>query len=487
MARFLIVAKLLAAGGCTLLGGCLSTSPRLIDLSGINRTGPAAPPAALVERVASFAADRAGAPVSPAVATGTLPVPSAKPASSGDLPELLRRAAEISPALKQAAADVAAARGAAVQAGLHPNPTVGYQGDQIGSGHTAGQQGAFLSQTIITRGKLGLAQAAALAEVTRTEAAFQNAQSDLAAQVQARYYALMTTSEALRIAGDMARTADALAERHQKLLDSGQAVAPHEVAQARALAAVARGEVVQAANRRTAAAKQLAVVVGTPDIPAADVVPADRPLPVYSFDRLREHVLAQHPELRAAAAQVERARFQLELARATPYPNVETNTYVQHDYQTHTPQFGVQIGVALPVFDRNEGNIAQAEAHLVRATHETARVRLDLTHRLADAYERYSTNRRLVDHYRAAILPEQVKAFDGLRKRFEQEPGKVSFSEVVLAQQTLARTYADYVGVLSAAWQAVAELSRLVPAGAPTEGPEPSGRMDSWPEPDPGR
>jgi outer membrane protein, heavy metal efflux system len=415
------------------------------------------------------------------MAMATLPPPSAKAPAQTDLAEPVRVAMENSPALKQAAADVAAARGAAIQAGLYPNPTFGYQGDQIGSGHTAGQQGAFLSQTIVTGGKLGLAQAAALAEVTRTEAALEQARAELAAQVQSKYFALMTTAEALRIAEEMSRTAEALAERLQKLLDSGQAVAPHEVAQARALAGVARGEVVQAANRRTAAAKQLAAVTGAADFVAP--IAAGRVLPAYSFDRVQQHVLASHSELKAAAAQVERARFQLELARVTPHPNVETNTYVQHDYQTHTPQFGVQIGVALPVFDRNQGNIAQAEAHLVRATHEAARVRLDLSQRLTETYERYATNRRLLDQYRTTILPEQLKAFDGLRKRYEQEPAKVSFSEVVLAQQTLAQTYAGYLNVLSAAWQAVAELSRLMQT-EPTDALSPA-TGDSWPEPAP--
>jgi len=418
--------------------------------------------------------------IAPAFAVTTVPSPSAKPAGAADLADLVRVATENSPALKQASADVAAARGAAMQAGLYPNPTVGYQGDQIGSGHTAGQQGAFLSQTIVTSGKLGLAQAAAIAEVTRTEAASEHVRAELAAQVRSTYYALMTASESLRIAEEMAHTAEALSERLQKLLDSGQAVAPHEVAQARALAAVARGEVVQAANRRTSAIKRLAAVTSVANVAAPTA--AALQIPAYSFDRLQQQVVANHSDLKAAAAQVERARFQLELARVTPHPNVETNTYVQHDYQTHTPQFGVQIGVALPVFDRNQGNIAQAEAHLVRATHEAARVRLELTQKLTEAYERYATNRRLLDQYRTTILPEQLKAFDGLRKRYEQEPGKVSFSEVVLAQQTLAQTYSGYLNVLSAAWQAVAELSRLMqtePADTPP------GSDDSWPDPMP--
>jgi len=281
----------------------------------------------------------------------------------------------------------------------------------------------------------------------------------------------------------MARTFEALAQRHQKLLDSGQPVAPHEVSQARALAAGARGELAIAANRRTAAAKQLAAIVGIPDIAAIQFDPANTPPPSYSFDRLRDRVLTEHSELKVAAAQVERAKYQLELARVTPYPNVETNTYVQHDYQTRTPQFGLQIGVALPVFDRNQGNIAQAEAHLVRAMNEPARVRLDLSQRIAEIYERYSSNRRLLGQYQNEILPEQLKAFDGVRKRYEQEPGKVSFSEVVLAQQTLAQAYTAYLNVLAAAWQAVAELIRLSQSEHADGDIGPASHDDSWPEP----
>jgi cobalt-zinc-cadmium efflux system outer membrane protein len=411
-----------------------------------------------------------------------VPPTATQPAPPLDLSELLRLAAERNPSLKQATADVAAARGAAVQAGLYPNPTVGYQGDQIGSGHTAGQQGAFLNQTIVTAGKLGLAQAAATAEVTRTEAALQQAHAELAADVRAKLFALRAAIEAVRITEELAAKSQALYERQQKLLDSGQPVAPHEVSQSKALASLARGEVIQAHNRRTSALKQLAAVVGVAELATPDAGRTDEPLPTCTFDAIKQRVLESHSDLRAAAAQVERARLQAELARVTPYPNVETNTYVQHDYQTRTAQFGVQVGIAIPVFDRNEGNIVQAQANLVRATHEADRVRLDLTRRLTEAFERYSTNRRLLEQYRSTILPDQQKAFEGISKRFEQELGKVSFSEVVLAQQTLANTYSSYLTVLNAAWQAYADLTRLAQSDEPCADTMPAA-PDSWPEP----
>ena len=72
-----------------------------------------------------------------------------------------------------------------IQAGLHPNPTVGYQGDQINAANTAGQQGAYVEQTIKTGGKLQLAQAAALMDERNALLALHRAESDLASQVRA--------------------------------------------------------------------------------------------------------------------------------------------------------------------------------------------------------------------------------------------------------------------------------------------------------------
>lgn len=48
-----------------------------------------------------------------------------------------------------------------IQAGLYPNPTVGYSGNQINDGPgTAGQQGGYGSQEFVVGGKLALAREA---------------------------------------------------------------------------------------------------------------------------------------------------------------------------------------------------------------------------------------------------------------------------------------------------------------------------------------
>ena len=300
-----------------------------------------------------------------------------------------------------------------------------------------------------------------MVEVRKAEITLQQTRADLAAEVRKYYFAWLTATEAERIFTDVATTAERLATRQQKLLESGQGVAAYEVAQAKVLAANAKGELLQAQNRQLSARKQLATLIGLHDLSEL-LSGGEIPVPKYSLAVLETRLLDGHTELQMAEALVTKEQHLLALARAKAKPDIGTNTYVQHDFSTKTAQVGLQLGVVLPVYDANQGAILQAQANLGRASHEAERVRLDLKKRLAEAFERYDTNSRQLEQYRTLIVPEQLKAFEGLSKRFEQEPGKVSFSEVVLAQQTLSNTYSSYLTALSAVWQAVADISRLV-------------------------
>src|SRR5690606_16114357 len=95
----------------------------------------------------------------PAVVVGSAPARAQSPAGPLSLDDLERLALSHNPTLAQATAQVDAAHGRAIQAGLYPNPTVGYFSQQIGEEGTAGQQGAFLTQVIVTGGKLRLNRA----------------------------------------------------------------------------------------------------------------------------------------------------------------------------------------------------------------------------------------------------------------------------------------------------------------------------------------
>src|SRR5207237_2955010 len=108
------------------------------------------------------------------------PLPKPQPGPFGHpltLSELQQLAISNNPTLRQAPADVQAAEGAARQAGAYPNPNVGYEADNVGSGSTAGFQCFFIAQVIKTAGKLKAAQASALMSVLNSRLALRRAQT----------------------------------------------------------------------------------------------------------------------------------------------------------------------------------------------------------------------------------------------------------------------------------------------------------------------
>ena len=73
------------------------------------------------------------------------------------LSDFLTLADKNNPTLQQSAAAIRRSESLAMQAALYPNPTIGYEGDQIrGGSYGGGEQGGFISQTIVLGGKLTL-------------------------------------------------------------------------------------------------------------------------------------------------------------------------------------------------------------------------------------------------------------------------------------------------------------------------------------------
>jgi cobalt-zinc-cadmium efflux system outer membrane protein len=88
------------------------------------------------------------------------PVAAAEGHAAVALEDLERMAMANNPTLVQANAQVQAEHGAAYQAGLPFNPVIGYTCERIGVNGTAGElQGGFVSQEIVTGGKLRLSRA----------------------------------------------------------------------------------------------------------------------------------------------------------------------------------------------------------------------------------------------------------------------------------------------------------------------------------------
>ncbi len=383
-----------------------------------------------------------------------------RPLTLGVLQEL---ALENSPVLRQASADVEVARGAMIQAGRPPNPSLGYQADTVRTANTNGYHGGYVQQTFVTAGKLRLAQEAAMVDLQNARISLRKARVEVASDVRANYFAAIVAREQLRLAEALAQFIEQIYETQIDLVEGGES-APYEPMQLRVLTLQSQANIVQAQREYESQWRQLAASLGLPDLPPTELAGSpDMPAPVIRYDQALALMLANHTDLAIAANSVGQARLLLRLAQVTPVPNVDAYVAVQHDYtfDPGTTTYNLQFGGDFPVLNRNRGNIISAQAQVYRAEQTIAQVRNDLTRGLADAFARYDASRVLLSSFRAQALRDQVRAYRGVYERYRNDPVGVQFNDVVVAQQVLAEALTQYVNDLGSQWQAVVELGRL--------------------------
>lgn len=394
-----------------------------------------------------------------------IPLPSPQRPSIS-LDQLQQLAVDNNPELVQVRADITSLYGDAVQAGTHPNPTIGYEADTVSSSRTRNYQGVFFTQWIKTAGKLSLARAVKNYDVMNAQLALRRTRVDVLAQVKSHYFAVLVAQENVAVTSALVRfTGEVYRIQTEKL--RGGASPAFEPAQLRSLADQAKVLQVQAQNRYISAWKQLAAAMGVPQMPPTPLVGrADMPVPSIAFEPALERVLTVHPDVHIGRNLESQARVALRLAELTPVPDVYLYGTFQKDFTTPNyinTSYNLQLGVPLPIWDRNKGGIVSANGALLRASQQMRRARNDLTARLAAAFERYETSRMQLLYYRNHILPDLARAYRGVYERHQQEGEEVvGFEGVIVAQQNLANAITTYIAALNAQWDAVADLANLM-------------------------
>ena len=408
------------------------------------------------------------------------------------LTDLHRLATLNSATVRQAVADVATARGNFIQARMYPNPTVGYQLDPNNNNSSGSTQGVFVDQLIKVGGKLKIQTAASYKDLENAELALKRARSDLATQVRNAYFTFLVAREAVEVTRALAQFTDDVYRLQANLLTTGLFMAAYEPAPLRAQANLARLAHRQAIESYVYNWKQVAAVVGVRDLPLSQVSgQVDRFLPQFDYNAALAHVLRNHTDVLTARNTIDKQNYNLKAAQVTPVPDVDVRWVVSKE--TTLPPFTwfatLQLGMQIPIWDQNRGNILAAEGTLARALQEPRRVENDLANRLAAAFAVYRTNVDALEAYRRDILPDQVRAYRGVYERRRIDVNS-PFGDLVTAQGAVAASVTAYLTTLGQTWNAAVALADflqtddLFQMGTPTP-LTPVPRLDLLPAPTP--
>jgi cobalt-zinc-cadmium efflux system outer membrane protein len=362
------------------------------------------------------------------------------------------------PTLRQAQGLLQQAQGNWLQVGLYPNPVVGYNG--TGNNGPFDAQGAFLSQNIVTAKKLELNRAVASHDVQRAQWEAEAQRLRVANDIRIRYFAALGAQRQVDVAEDLVKVADQGVELSEQLLE-GEQVSRADVLQARLQQNQTMLILRNAQFRAAATWKQLGNVIGWPDLPFLPLEGMlEETVPEVDWDVAWQQLLNENPLLQAARARTAAAVIQVRREEMQPIPDLQVMGNIWND-QIRPPSmmYGLNIGITLPVFDRNQGNVTAAVGELHAAQSEVTRLELTLRDRLAEAYQRYQAARNQVQIYRDSILPTAQENLSLTLKAYEE--GELDFLRVLTARRDLFQANIDYVSALTELHIATIEIEGL--------------------------
>ena len=385
-----------------------------------------------------------------------------KPEQQPNLPvltleQLEQMALGKNPTLAQASAEMRAAAGRTRQAGLYPNPTVGYEGAEIrGGSFRGGEQGFFVQQDIILGGKLGLSRKVFQQEQKQAETEKEEQRLRVLNGVRVFYVQALAAQQTLDLRRKLNQiTQDALLTS-QQLFNVGQADQP-DVLQAQVEAGQAELAVVAAEQNERRVWRELAANVGNPSLPLSRLQGDLEKIPQIDPDQWLQTILKDSPAVKIAKLGVDRAQAALARARREPIPDLQLRGGLEQNRElnefTGRPvgaQSFAEIGVRIPLFNRNQGNVEAAKADLERSKQEVKRIEFLLRERTASLFQNYAISKAVVERYRTRMIPQAEQAY----KLYLQKYNKMmaAYPQVLVSQRTLFQLQADYIAALESLW-----------------------------------
>jgi len=373
------------------------------------------------------------------------------------LDEALSRAINANPSLRAAAHEVRAVDATVLQAKARPNPELqGLVEDLRNETRITTVQ---INQPIELGGKRGARIAAAEKNRSAAALALDAQRAEIRADVVTAFADVLAAQEGVRLAEattDLAQRATHVAARR---VLAGR-VSPVEETRARVAEANVRMEAATAGYELAAARKRLAGLWGAAAPDFAQVQGNLESLPPLPPLADLNQQLETSPALLRARLEIERRSALTQVERSLRTPDVTVSLGARRNNELGLNQAVIGASLPLPLFNRNQGNILEAERRTDKAREELVAATVQAANALAQAHSRLDVARQSVNALREQILPGAQSAYDAATRGFEL--GKFSFLEVLDAQRTLFQARAQYQRALADAYRAAAEIERVL-------------------------
>jgi cobalt-zinc-cadmium efflux system outer membrane protein len=390
--------------------------------------------------------------------------PSATATGALTLQQALTLALAGNPELAGTSWDKKVGEARTLQASLPPNPELSVELEEFGgtgdlNGFDAAQSTVQLSQLIELGGKRTKRTRLAALENDLAGWDYEIKRIDALTEANKTFIDVLAAQEQVAVAEELVRLAARARETASERVLAGK-VSPLEETKAGVALSETRIQLEKARSNFIATRKRLAAIWAE-TTPAFERVEGnlDSVLPIPSDETLKKY-LERNPDLARWAKEMEQRTAIFDVEKAKRIPDLTVSGGVKQFADTNDAALVFGVSLPLPLFDRNQGGIQEAEYRQAKAREESRAARAKAASKLGDAYQALVFSYEESKSLKQDILPAAQGAFEAAEEGFRE--GKFSFLELLDAQRTLFESRGRYVESLSNYHKAVADVERLI-------------------------
>jgi cobalt-zinc-cadmium efflux system outer membrane protein len=345
------------------------------------------------------------------------------------------------------------AKGQQITARLFPNPvlTVGTLSayTQGQTAHRSGQVYPYVQQLFEMAGKRGYRIESAEFGAQGAEVNFEDAIRQLSFTLKDTYFRVQVAQRRLALAQENRDRFTRILEVNSIRFKKGF-IAEVDLIRIRLQVVDFQSQVIQAIQDSEVARADLRVLLR---LPAATQLELTTDLEFHRVDpdvvTLRRVALESRPDIRLRRVSQSQRMAELKLAKAYRYPDITGMAgYGIQGPQGPDIQQQVGLGFSLPVplFNRNQGGIAQAEVSVQVAEAELQKTMIQVENQVDVAYVNLLQTRRLVETYLGGVLDDARSTLTIVERAYER--GGATIIDLLDAARTSRTIQQNYIEAL---------------------------------------
>lgn len=364
------------------------------------------------------------------------------------------------PELVQFALEVRAKEAVTLQASLFPNPEITIDVEDFGGrddfkGGQSAETTLQISQLFQLGGKIASQTQVASIDRDLSVWDYESKRLEILTHTTQTFLTVLAAQEHLRLAEETFILAQQIFKIISAKVDAGK-VAPVEGNRAKIPLSSSELAVTQAKQNLDSARKRLSLFWGNEDPQFSTAVGnfyEVTSIPT-EYELLKQ--LPSHPEIARFSAEKAKYQAMIQSETAKSYPDIEFHAGVHYSNAEDSQSFLLGVSVPLPLFDRNQGGIAEARHRLSQVQAKESAVQLKMRSELLGFYQELANAYQEILSLNQIRIPQAEISFKAITAGYQQ--GKISYLEVLDAQSVLFEMKSKYIEALKKYHHSRAEI-----------------------------